>query len=462
MRFLPTLEARGYGSAVSLVVCFKKWRQLVAFAAFFSQIALVGPVHAGERSPDTHTVQSGDVLSIIAEREAVSLAHLLKVNRLGNADQIRPGQVLLLPRIHRVQPGEVLGVIAERHGVSLSTLYQHNDLNENSVLRVGQRLIVVGGRSGEPPRSKNAASETSGNDAAASQTPKESAARQESKAEPQAEYHQHRVRPGEVLGAIAARFAVPTMQLCELNHLSDSSLIRAGQRLKIPVNERNLPLTRPEPPKPWHKYARKNFKRGYLTLTSLGRKWSGQALDKQGNILPEARKRMHWMLAAWRTGKRIALAPRLLQLIVQVSDEFGGRAIRVVSGYREQSYSRHSRHRVGRALDFSIPGVPNSAIVDFLLTLPDTGVGYYPNSTHVHMDARSYRMYWVDTSGPGQAPRYVHKSTTGERAPARKAHAAVRRPVRDVAQSTKRRLPSSKSVPEQVASLSFAAPVNRP
>jgi uncharacterized protein YcbK (DUF882 family) len=142
-------------------------------------------------------------------------------------------------------------------------------------------------------------------------------------------------------------------------------------------------------------------------------------LDEKGNVLPEARKRIQSLLASWETGKKVQVAidPRLYQRIVRVSDEFGGRPLRIVSGYRERSFSRHSKHRTGRALDFSIPGVPNSVLVDFLITLPQTGVGYYPNTTHVHMDARPTRMYWVDTSGPGQAPRYVHKSTTGERAP---------------------------------------------
>jgi uncharacterized protein YcbK (DUF882 family) len=134
-------------------------------------------------------------------------------------------------------------------------------------------------------------------------------------------------------------------------------------------------------------------------------------------VLPEERHRIQSMLGAWQKEKHVQVEvdPRLYQLIVRVSDEFGGRPIRVVSGYREKSFAKNSKHRSGRALDFSIPGVPNTALVDFLLTLPKTGVGYYPNTTHVHMDVRSTSMYWVDASGPGQKPRYVHKSNRGER-----------------------------------------------
>ena len=74
--------------------------------------------------------------------------------------------------------------------------------------------------------------------------------------------------------------------------------------------------------------------------------------------------------------------------MAKVSDTFGGRPIRVVSGHRTRSYSRFSRHKVGRAIDFSIPGVPNAVLRDYLLTFPNVGVSYYPNSSFVHFDVR--------------------------------------------------------------------------
>jgi LysM repeat protein len=335
------------------------------------------------------------VLSVIAEKHGVPLAALRKVNGVAS-DTIRPGQVLLLPTAYEVKPGDALGIIAERFGVELSELLRHNELNEDSVLKVGQRVIIAGG-------SRVQHSSTT----AAERKP----------AEPKVEYYEHEVRRNEVLSVIAARYEIPTKDLCRINRLGNASLIRVGQHLKIPITDQNEHLTRP---KPWSKYARRNFERGKVTLQTLGGTvWTGRVFDEKGNILPAARKRIQSLLASWETGRRrqVALHPRLYELIVTVSDEFGGRPLRIVSGYRQRSYARHSKHRVGRALDFSIPGVPNSAVVDFLLTVPKTGVGYYPNTTHVHMDARSSRMYWVDVSGPGQPPRYVHKSTTGERAP---------------------------------------------
>ena len=394
---------------MSRLGCIKMWWLAACLAAASVNTAQAAEARAPEERRATYTVQPGDVLSVIAQQQGVSLADLRQVNGL-RADTIHPGQVLLLPTIYEVKRGDVPGIIAERHGVELSELYRYNDLKEGSVVKVGQRLIIAG-RS----RSQPVPTDAGGRSGSRSELPAKPVNQREPEA-PEVEYHVHEVQRNEVLSAIAARYAVPTKDLCRINRLKDAALIRVGQRLKIPVTEQNARLTRP---RPWSKYARKTFVRGRVTLTTPGGNWTGQVLDDEGNVLPEARQHIDSLLASWETGRKvqIALHPRLYRLIVTVSDEFGGRPIRVVSGYRQRSYARDSKHRVGRALDFSIPGVPNTVIVDFLLTLPETGVGYYPNVTHVHMDARAHRMYWVDVSGPGQPPRYVHQSDTGQRAP---------------------------------------------
>jgi LysM repeat protein len=434
---------------------------LVLWLSVLSLPAITQTAHAAARAPSTHTVKSGEALSLIAERHGVSLPLLRQVNSVGDGDKIRPGQVLVLPRVHLVAPGEVLGTIAERYGLPLKTLYESNDLNEKSVIRVGQRLVLPGGydaKTAETPSAESApkAPPPPSAESASSKAPLTPLAESASKAPltpsvdpvaplvaPKTEYYQHKVLPSEVLSVIAQRYSLTTRELREVNQLRGKSLIRVGQTLRIPVTPQNLHITRPPPPPPpksWHAYALKNFKRGHLTLRSLARKWSGQVFDKDGNLLPTARRGIYSMLGA---GPEVPLAPELLQMMVQVSDEFGGRPLRVVSGYRKHSYSAHSKHPLGRALDFSVPGVPNSVVVDYLLTLPNAGVGYYPNSTHVHLDTRPYRMHWVDVSGPGQAPRYVHKSAAGERAPLALSPDAQRRP----------RLPNSASV--RIASLAL-------
>jgi hypothetical protein len=157
----------------------------------------------------------------------------------------------------------------------------------------------------------------------------------------------------------------------------------------------------------WRPYRKAPWHRGYVSLFGHGKKWSGYLIGPKGHVLPAARASLSQALASWRTGKEILIDDRLIELIARTSDEFGGRAVRIVSGYREMSYAPGSKHKVGQAFDFSIPGVPNASLKDYLRSLPDVGVGFYPNSTHVHLDVRDKPTYWVDYSAPGERPMYA-------------------------------------------------------
>jgi hypothetical protein len=100
--------------------------------------------------------------------------------------------------------------------------------------------------------------------------------------------------------------------------------------------------------------------------------------------------------------------PGLLGRIDAIARRFPDRPISVVSGYRPQS--RGSLHQTARAIDLRVAGVPNDELVAFCKTLQDTGCGYYPNSSFVHVDVRlpgTGGVSWIDASGPGEPPRYV-------------------------------------------------------
>jgi len=104
--------------------------------------------------------------------------------------------------------------------------------------------------------------------------------------------------------------------------------------------------------------------------------------------------------------------PRLIGRIQAVVDHFskaGAPAkLSVISGYRPASVG--SMHSSGRAIDFRVEGVRNEEVVTFCKTLPDTGCGFYPNSSFVHIDVRDSgagHVSWIDASGPGETPRYV-------------------------------------------------------
>lgn len=109
----------------------------------------------------------------------------------------------------------------------------------------------------------------------------------------------------------------------------------------------------------------------------------------------------------WAPGVK-AVDPGLLTRLQKVATNYKGKKISIVSGYRPGSIG--SYHKDARAMDFKVEGVKNEDLVTFCRGLEDTGCGYYPNSSFVHMDVRpkgTGHVYWIDASGPGEAARYV-------------------------------------------------------
>ena len=103
---------------------------------------------------------------------------------------------------------------------------------------------------------------------------------------------------------------------------------------------------------------------------------------------------------------------RLAVRLQALADHFGkpGSPVKlsVVSGYRPTSIG--SMHAMGRAIDFRLENAKNEDVVAFCKTLPDTGCGFYPNSSFVHLDVRDAgagHVSWIDASGPGETPRYL-------------------------------------------------------
>jgi LysM repeat protein len=240
----------------------------------------------------------------------------------------------------------------------------------------------------------------------------------------------HTVYAGQRLGSIAKRYNVTIDAVCNANGIRERDPIRPGQRLVIPARSDKdgsiaaakrlaregktaSAARKPSTNKPgttWEQYRRHPPRKGYVEIITHTKRWRGLVLDSKGRIRPSARKSIATMLDA--SEPRPKVPDGLIRLMVRVSDTFGGRPLRVVSGYRTTSYFRDSRHKSSEAVDFSVVGVPNSAVRDYLVTLGKVGVGYYPNSTFLHLDVRKSHTYWVDFAGPGEAPRRTARRPT--------------------------------------------------
>ncbi len=129
---------------------------------------------------------------------------------------------------YKVQRGDTLSSIARRHGVSMAELVALNHVRSRHQIRAGQVLIL-------PDDVRGGAVQV------ARQEPPQDGV--------------HRVRRGDTLSLIAARYGVSQTELARSNGLRNRHVLRVGQSLRLPghgtqVAAAALPTPAPEPVAP--------------------------------------------------------------------------------------------------------------------------------------------------------------------------------------------------------------------
>ncbi len=270
--------------------------------------------------------------------------------------------------------GDSLWSIARECGISVSALRRANDLDEDAGIRPGQRLRIP------PPR--NPAADDGGSSRRTG-----GGIRVE-------------LRTGQTLSDLAREHGVSVRAIQRANDIENPDLDEAGRSLLIPDDDvggsdrgtraASTPIT--------------------IHRIKTGEEETVRLYDARGRVRSSAHRTVNRLLRDVPSGRTLRIAPDLLQLLQRVADRWPGRRLRVQSGVRpvvERPGREPGNHMRGRAVDFSIDGVSNRDLRDFCRTLPNAGVGYYPNSTFVHLDARDRSTFWVDLSGPGESADYV-------------------------------------------------------
>ncbi|MCX7635341.1 MAG: LysM peptidoglycan-binding domain-containing protein, partial [Syntrophales bacterium] len=142
------------------------------------------------------------------------------------ADQIpRWEKPLPTPRTafinHRVKPGETMASIAKRYGVSPKTIRKYNRLSGKTALRPGQYVKV-------PIQSRKTV---------------RLAARDAGWERQEGQVQTYRVKKGDTLASIAARYHTTVAELKTLNRLNKTTL-KVGQVLRVSAVERAVPEER--------------------------------------------------------------------------------------------------------------------------------------------------------------------------------------------------------------------------
>lgn len=125
-----------------------------------------------------------------------------------------------------------------------------------------------------------------------------------------------------------------------------------------------------------------------------------------GEFAESERARAAQVLGDTRKGEAHSVDAGLIDLLYGLQRHFDAPCVRIISAYRAGGRSQHAR---GLAADIVLPGVDDKSLASHARSLGGTGVGLYPRSGFVHVDVRSSPHYWVDSSGPGQRSRPVHK-----------------------------------------------------
>jgi LysM repeat protein len=306
------------------------------------------------------------------------------------------------PRYHTVASGQRLGSIAKRYGVSIDALCTANGIERKQPLKIGQKLLVPSRNDSDGSITRRQYGPPERRQESSREEPSKGSAMLASTGGP-SRPATHRVYSGQRLESIARRYQVTIEALCEANHIRRTSKLKPGQVLVIPGS---LPEAKPSKVDERDKAPRassKPVKKGYVDLSTYTARYRGTVFAKNGKVTQSSIASISGLFGA--TGSRPRVSPRLIALLAEVSAHFGGRPMRVVSGWRDHSYVDDSRHKHSQAVDFSIPGVPNTVLRDYLRRFRNCGVGYYPNSSFVHLDVRESAAYWVDYAGPGEAPR---------------------------------------------------------
>ena len=115
---------------------------------------------------------------------------------------------------YTVQKGDTYYSISKKYNISLQELYSANGIDENDVLKVGQVLKIPGKSTGENTSEKSTTTVST------------------------AKTSNYEVVAGDTLYSISKKFGTTVDNLRSLNGLTESSVLKIGQVLKVPTTEK--------------------------------------------------------------------------------------------------------------------------------------------------------------------------------------------------------------------------------
>ncbi len=158
----------------------------------------------------------------------------------------------------------------------------------------------------------------------------------------------------------------------------------------------------------WQKKLRKRVGKPPARIVNIYNKWTLEFLPfnawsrgKPPKEITDEFLRCHF------TNHPTDMDPRLFPVLLQAAQKFKVRRVDVVSGFRDPKYNlslrkkgrqvaRNSKHTLGHAVDFRLPGIHIDRLHEWARSLKLGGVGFYKHSRFIHVDVGNIR-FWNGT-----------------------------------------------------------------
>ncbi len=99
---------------------------------------------------DEYVIEEGDNLTTISKKIGVNLDTLVSVNKITNANRLRPGQKIVIPNrnglLYTIKKDETIEEVTDRYDVSLNRVLSFNKINDVNDIEVGDDIFLPGAK----------------------------------------------------------------------------------------------------------------------------------------------------------------------------------------------------------------------------------------------------------------------------------------------------------------------------
>lgn len=99
---------------------------------------------------DEYIIEEGDNLTVISRKIGANLDTLVSVNKISNANRLRPGQKIIVPNrnglLYTMKKGESLEDVTERYDVSLKRVLTFNKISDTADIEAGDDIFLPGAK----------------------------------------------------------------------------------------------------------------------------------------------------------------------------------------------------------------------------------------------------------------------------------------------------------------------------